>query len=77
MIKKFTEGQWVKLIGGTRKMRVVKYFKKGKVVGKSAFSAGKWVETEELTGQVQCVWVDNDQEFYGEYAESNLEATEV
>lgn len=75
MERKFKENQWVKLIGGERKMRVVKYLTLIISGGKDAFGFPKKdIDTETLTGVIECVWIDNEKECYGDFNESSLEA---
>jgi len=74
MAQKFVEGQWVKLIGGEKKMRVVNYDTK-KELKRNPFES-KLVDTGILTGQVQCVWINAtyNTEVYDYFDEKNLES---
>lgn len=76
MEKRFKEGQLVKLIGGTRKMRVVSY-ETIRLYKRNALLGAIVKDTGELTGRIFCGWISNDREMADYFEEYNLEICDI
>lgn len=72
MEKKFNIGQTVKLTGGIQEMLVVEYELETKYISNALFGTIA-KNTKELTGQVLCSWIENNEKKKRYFEEDDLE----